>query len=430
MSRSRTQWDTGYEWKAVLLLGLGFGLVGLDRWIIAPLFPCMVSSDIAPGCGAPGLGLSYQAIGNLVGVLGLVWGIFAAISGRLSDSIGHRKILIPAILLFSLMSGFSGMAGGLASLIAIRGLMGMMEGSYCPTSFAATAAAAHPSRRGFLQGLQQSGFALFGFGLGPIIATQLLTVVSWRIVFWVVAIPGILVGVLLFFVLREPKETPGGAPGGAVGAIAAGHGRGGYLEVLRSRNIVVCMLALMCAMSCIFVLGGMLPNYLTDYLKLTPTQMGFVTSALGFGGFIGQFGVPGISDKLGRRPTAVLAFLGAAVTVWLFMGIGPTPNSLFLMLFLVSFFSLGNVALITGPIATESAPVGLISSAIGIVVATGEIFGGGIAPSIGGAIAQNKGIENILWMPLIGVGLGAVVSLFLTETAPAKVSSPARVNAA
>jgi len=427
MSRSRTQWDTGYEWKAVLLLGLGFGLVGLDRWIIAPLFPCMVSSGIAPGCGAPGLGLDYQAIGNLVGVLGLVWGIFAAISGRLSDSIGHRKILIPAILLFSLMSGFSGMAGGLASLIAIRGLMGMMEGSYCPTSFAATAAAAHPSRRGFLQGLQQSGFALFGFGLGPIIATQLLTVVSWRIVFWVVAIPGILVGVLLFFVLREPKETPGGA---AVGAIAAGQGRGGYLEVIRSRNIVVCMLALMCAMSCIFVLGGMLPNYLTDYLKLTPTQMGFVTSALGFGGFIGQFGVPGISDKLGRRPTAVLAFLGAAVTVWLFMGIGPTPNSLFLMLFLVSFFSLGNVALITGPIATESAPVGLISSAIGIVVATGEIFGGGIAPSIGGAIAQNKGIENILWMPLIGVGLGAVVSLFLTETAPAKVSSPARVKAA
>ena len=120
MSRSRTQWDTGYEWKAVLLLGLGFGLVGLDRWIIAPLFPCMVSSGIAPGCGAPGLGLDYQAIGNLVGVLGLVWGIFAAISGRLSDSIGHRKILIPAILLFSLMSGFSGMAGGLASLIAIR----------------------------------------------------------------------------------------------------------------------------------------------------------------------------------------------------------------------------------------------------------------------------------------------------------------------
>ena len=426
MSRSSQHWDTPYEWKAVLLLGLGFGLVGLDRWIIAPLFPCMVATGTAPGCGAAGLGLSYQAIGNLVGVLGIVWGVFAAISGRLSDTIGHRKILIPAILLFSLMSGVSGMAAGLTSLIAVRGLMGLMEGSYCPTSFAATAAAAHPSRRGFLQGLQQSGFALFGFGLGPIIATQLLKFASWRQVFWIVAIPGFIVGALLFFVLREPQDTQGGAVLGAAPRRGSG---GGYLEVLKSRNIVLSMIGLMCAMACIFVLGGMLPNYLVDYLKLTQDQMGFVTSALGFGGFVGQFAVPGISDKLGRKLTAVLAFLGAAVTVWLFMGIGATPNSLFVMLFLVSFFSLGNVALITGPIATEAAPAGLISAAIGIVVAAGEIFGGGIAPVIGGAIAQNKGIENILWMPLIGVVLGAVVCLFVKETAPAKVGGLARAAA-
>src|SRR5262245_51886158 len=427
MSRSSPRWDTAYEWKAVLLLGLGFGLVGLDRWIIAPLFPCMVATDTAAGCGAPGLGLSYQAIGNLVGVLGIVWGVFAAITGRISDTIGHRKILIPAIFLFSLMSGLSGMATGLASLVAIRGLMGLMEGSYCPTSFAATAAAAHPSRRGFLQGLQQSGFALFGFGLGPIIATQLLGVVSWRMVFWVVAIPGFVVGLLLYLVLREPKDTPGAA---AVGAVAHAAGEGaGYGQVLKSTNIVLCMISLMCAMACIFVLGGMLPNYLIDYLKLTPTQMGFVTSALGFGGFVGQFGIPGISDKLGRRLTAVLAFIGAALSVWVFMGMQANPNSLFLMLFIVSFFSLGNVALITGPIATESAPAGLISSAIGIVVATGEIFGGGIAPSLGGAIAQSRGIQNILWMPLIGVALGAVVCLFLKETAPAKVGALATAPA-
>src|SRR4030095_10413105 len=214
-------------------------------------------------------------------------------------------------------------------------------------------------------------------------------------------------------------DTQGAA---AVGAVSSGS-NAGYAHVLKNRNIVLCMLGLMCAMACIFVLGGMLPNYLTDYLKLNLEQTGFVASALGFGGVIGQFGVPGISDKIGRKPTAFLAFVGAAITVWLFMGIGATPNSLFIMLFLISFFSLGNVALITGPIATESAPIGLISSAIGIVVAAGEIFGGGVAPAIGGAIAQNRGIENILWMPLVGVGLGAAVSLFLKETAPVKVGA-------
>ena len=108
-----------YEWKAVTLLGLGFGLVGLDRWIIAPLFPFMLQD----------LGLNLQDQGSIIGILGMAWGVFAIFSGRLSDSIGHRKVLIPAILLFSLLSGVSGMATGFASLFAIRLLMGVMEGS-------------------------------------------------------------------------------------------------------------------------------------------------------------------------------------------------------------------------------------------------------------------------------------------------------------
>ena len=43
-----------------------------------------------------------------------------------------------------------------------------------------------------------------------------------------------------------------------------------------------------------------------------------------------------------------------------------------------------------------------MSSTIGIVVGSDEIFGGGVVPAIGGAIAQRHGIENIFWMPLVG----------------------------
>ena len=66
-------------------------------------------------------------IGRLAGILGILWGIFAIFSGRLSDKIGHRKILIPAIIVFSLMSGLSGMVQGLTALILIRAFMGAME---------------------------------------------------------------------------------------------------------------------------------------------------------------------------------------------------------------------------------------------------------------------------------------------------------------
>ena len=404
MAEEQKVWDTSYEWKAVTLLGLAFGLVGLDRWIIAPLLPSIMKD----------LNLDPADAGTIIGALGLSWGIFAIILGGMSDKIGRRKVLIPAIIGFSLLSGLSGMATGLLSLVLIRIVMGMTEGSFCPTSFAATNDASHPKRLGINQGLQQCGFALFGLAVAPIIATQLLGVMSWRWIFALVAVPGLILGILMYFVIREPQAQTA-LPGHAVA-------KESWSALFKSRNIVISMAALFCAMTGVFVLSGMLPIYLTAYLKLTTEQMGFVASAVGFGGFLGQFGVPGLSDILGRRTMAVLSFIGAAVMMYFFMQTGPTTGTLFAFLFVGAFFTLGNVALLTGPIATEAAPLGLVSSAIGIVVGSGEISAG-IAQVIGGFIAKNYGIQYILWLPFGAVILGVLISLFLKETAPRKIRS-------
>ncbi|MBB6096473.1 putative MFS family arabinose efflux permease [Povalibacter uvarum] len=403
MSAPQTQWDTNYEWKAVTLLTLGFGLVGLDRWIIAPLFPSMMQD----------LGLDYQALGNLIGALGLAWGVFAIVAGGLSDRLGRRKILVPAILAFSLLSGLSGFAHGIASLLVIRALMGITEGSFCPTSFAATADASLPTRRGFNLGVQQSAFPLFGLALGPIIATQLLQVVNWRWVFVIVAIPGLILGFLLWKTIREPAT---------VGANAKVE-RAPLKDLMNHRNVKLGMLALMCAMSGIFVLSAMTPNYLVDYLKLTTVQMGFVTSAIGFGGFAGQVVLPGASDLVGRKNISLIGFALGAGFLYAFMQVGPNPVLLFALLFVCTFFCFGLLGLITGPIAAEAAPRGLISSTAGIIIGTGEIFGGGIAPAIAGNIAQTYGIQHVLTMALIGLVAGFFVSIFLVETAPRKVSA-------
>ena len=83
-------------------------------------------------------------------------------------------------------------------------------------------------------------------------------------------------------------------------------------------------------------------------------------------------GVPGLSDVFGRKAVAIVGFAGAAASLWMFAHTGANPALLFVGLFVVSFFCLGNVALITGPIATEAAPspgggVWLISSSDVIV---------------------------------------------------------------
>ncbi|EWS64048.1 putative sulfoacetate transporter SauU [Hydrogenophaga sp. T4] len=104
------QHDVKYERKVLVLMGLGFGLVGLDRWMIAPLFPAMMAE----------LGLNFQQLGELIGILGLTWGVVAIISGRLADSIGRKSILVTTMVVFSLLSGVSGLATGFASLLMIR----------------------------------------------------------------------------------------------------------------------------------------------------------------------------------------------------------------------------------------------------------------------------------------------------------------------
>jgi predicted MFS family arabinose efflux permease len=394
-------WDASYEWKALLILSLAFGLVGLDRFILPPLFPTMMKD----------LSLNYQNLGTLVGALGVAWGAAAILLGSISDRIGRRLVLVPAVVAFSLLSALSGVATGLVSLLLIRALMGVAEGPIASTGVAVAVEASHPTRRGMNNGIFQCTIALFGLGFGPILATQLLLVTSWRHVFMIVGIPGLIVAVIMAFIIREPAtvgsksqaETPRRAP---------------LSTVFAHRNVPLSMLALLCAMAGIFVVSAMVPNYLTDYLKLTNSQMGFVTSAIGFGGALGQFGLLTLSDFIGRRTATLLSFVVAACFLWLFIHTGANPPVLFVMLSLAAMFNFGALAILAGPIPAEAAPLGLIASVAGLVIGAGEIFGGGIAPQVAGAIAQRFGLQYTLNFALGGQLLGLAISVLLRETAP------------
>ncbi len=353
------RWDTAYEYKMVLLLTVAFGLVGLDRWILPPLFASGMGADLHLtncGFGQPGRSLGHRV------------GHFRHLHGNLSDRIGRRKVLVPAVVLFSCLSVFTGFATSLTSLLLIRAIMGVSEGAVAPVGVAVAVEASHPRRRGMNNGLFQCAFALFGLAIAPIAATQLLQFMSWRSVFALVGVPGVIVAVLIWFVLREPATVKK----------AVDAPRAPFSAIFKHRNVLLAMLALLCAMTGIFVLSAMMPSYLTEVLKLTPQQMGFVTSALGFGGFLGQFGVPAISDFLGRRRSTVITFSVAAIFLWLFVHTVPTFAAALCpaihRLVLQSRRALRHCR----PIAAEAAPLGMISTVAGLIIGAGEIFGGGV----------------------------------------------------
>jgi hypothetical protein len=52
-----------------------------------------------------------------------------------------------------------------------------------------------------------------------------------------------------------------------------------------------------------------------------------------------------------------------------------------------------------------------MATASGLVIAVGELFGGGLAPVIVGHAAQRFGIEHVLWLPIVMVGIGFLLCL-------------------
>ncbi|KJS06504.1 MAG: MFS transporter permease [Gammaproteobacteria bacterium BRH_c0] len=402
----KKSWDTRYEWRAVALLSIGFGLVGLDRFMIQPLFPVMMKD----------LNLDYQDIGLISGILAMTWGISAIFSGRLADRIGHRIVLIPAVIIFSLLAGVSGLAVGLISLLLIRALMGFAEGAFTPVSIVATLDASKPSRHGLNLGIQQNMVALVGLGLAPLIVTQLLAVVpSWRWVFVLVSLPGFIVAYLMYKVIRNP--SPQAAAAHTQTHDATPHR---WQDVFKYRNVPLNICGMFCWLTVVTVMGAFMPSYLMDHLGLSLGEMGFVMSAIGFGGSAGNLVLPGLSDKFGRRPVLAFGVIVAVCALLTLRTVGNDPGLLFALVFIVMFCVFSNVTLTVGPLTVESVPATLMATASGLVVGIGEVFGGGIVPAVAGFVAQNYGIQHILTLAAGGMSLGLIVVVFLRETAPVK----------
>lgn len=389
-----TLWDPRYEIKAVSLLALGFGIVGLDRFIINPLFPTMQKE----------LGLNYQDLGLISAVLALTWGLAAIIGGRLSDRWGQRRVLIPAVVIFSLLVATSGLATGLFSLLAIRGLMGLAEGAYVPASIIATAQASKPSRVGMNVGIQQMAAPLVGLGFGPLIAVGLLKVLpSWHWVFAVVALPGLLLALVLARVLRDRprQELP----------LAEQSQTAGWRQLIGLRAVRVNTAIMVGSLTCLITLSAFMPSYLTDHLLLDTSTMGMVLASQGVGSCVGMVLVPALSDRFGRKPVMMIALLMELLALALLPNIGADPVQLFATLFIITFMNAGVLAITVGPLTSESVPASLASSATGIVVGVGEIVGGAVAPAVAGALAQQAGIAVIPIMALVAIGFAFVVTL-------------------
>ena len=120
----------------------------------------------------------------IVGAYNLVVGSLLLAAGRLSDSLGRRRVYLPGVAIVAFGSMLCALAPGTWWLVAARVVQGVGGNSGSITAKPAANVIAPPTRRSTPIGIAGAAGAL-GAVVGPVVGSLLIDLVSWRGVFWV-----------------------------------------------------------------------------------------------------------------------------------------------------------------------------------------------------------------------------------------------------
>ncbi len=121
------------------------------------------------------------------------------IFGKLSDLFGRRRLYTVAMGFFLLGSLLCGRAETMQQLIAGRAVQGLGAGGVLALAFIIIGALFDYEQRARMQGLFSGVWGLSSI-VGPLLGGFLVDQVSWRWVFYINLIPGLLAGALIWFV--------------------------------------------------------------------------------------------------------------------------------------------------------------------------------------------------------------------------------------
>jgi len=316
--------------------------------------------------------------------------------------------------------GSPGLTYSFLQMFLSRGLMGIGQGAVLPASIATISSESTPTRRGLNFGLQQALSPLVSIGIGAILVTQLTKIMSWRMVFFVVGIPGLVISLVLYFYMREPKFKLFREKGNVSEGIS---NKPGFFEPLKYRNVIVSSAVNSLMMGCLFVFVTFSIVYLTKEIHLSISDAGIILSLLGFTGFFGCILLPLLSDRVGRKPIIIPSLFVTGLCFWGFILSG---SNFFLLAILVSIggFAVGGIAPIAlSALTTESVPPYLAATASGIPASIGEIFGSALMPFLAGYLCDLYGLKTALFFSAIAPLIAGFVGLFYKETAPKVVGA-------
>jgi len=261
-----------------------------------------------------------------------------------------------------------------------------------------------------------SAAGFVGTGVAPILTTQVAAAIGWRWSFFVAGIPGIILGLILWKYVREPRHE-------ALQAQQRPNIKD-LASVLKYRNVVLCCLIAAANLTALMLVGIFAPLFITQVMHEDPRTAGFIISAMGIGGTIAAIFLPWVSDRTGRKPILLLAITGSVIVPILFL-VPFLYQHLWLFGLIELLLATATVVPVLGMIVipTETVPPTIAATAIGATTVTAEIIGATIAPVIGGIIAETQGLAITLEIAAAVNVIAFLLALFVRETHRARVPS-------
>ena len=366
----------------------------------------MIISPILPQIGDD-LGIADAVLGTLVTAYSLMVGLFAILSGPVSDRVGRRRILLAGCGVMTVALASHGLVDSYLSFLVVRIFAGMAGGMLSGAAVSYIGDYFPYDRRGWATGWVMSGAAfgqIVGIPMGIVMAERW----GFRSPFYLFAITMALTAILLFFRVPQPPVKRSSERLTVQRAVAD------YMAMLKRPEVAWAAFAYFVMFFGVAVFVIYLPTWLERDLGATGNQIALMFLVGGIASVLTGPQAGKLSDRIVRKGIILLACIGLSIvmvgTVPLVTNIVTAYVFFFLTMVLVAMRVSPFSALLTGLVRDERR-----GSLMSLAVALGQL-GFALGGAVSGPLFANVGyFSNTVLGAVFVLGMGLIVWFFVPE---------------
>jgi len=341
----------------------------------------------------------------------LLCGFLAIVSGRLSDKLGPRMVLITCGLFLGAGYLLMSQVGSIWQLYLFLGVMVGAGNSGADAPILSTLARWFVRRRGVVAGITKAGAGIGMLSI-PLLAVWLISSYGWHnayVVIGIIALAGVVSAAL--FLKRDPGQVgqlPDGAPQVEETNSNIDTRQFSLREVISLRQFWIFSATWFLLSFCTQVVMIHIAPHVIE-LGISATIAATILSTIGGASILGRIGMGGVSDKLGYKATFIMAlsFLAAAL-VWVQFARETWMFYLFATLYGIAhgaFFTL------ISPLLAELFGLHSLGTILGVVSFTGTV-GGSLGPVLSGRIFDIASSYQPAFLVCLALSVVAIILMF------------------